>query len=318
MALNTATRVYNAVLAFAKMVALVGLSVQFVALTALLLMPQERGRSLLLWLTQQEARPAHVEKVVYGVKCDLSDPAHIIENLDTYFLEHLVGWVFGALVVRSAGVSFMHSFSWEMVEWLFQYVFRVFQECWWDKVLLDGMLGNGVGMLVGSWLARKVGLRKFQWYTRDYVARSFVFQTMNYILFAFGAMTIYAFNDVMDIPDFHPLTFYFMFGSIMSVIVAQQEHYDHFSNQRVTFRWRILCVTTLSLMFLTAWQYGLKNKDWRLPENWQPVMAAVVAFYVLAFFVNLWLRKLPTLAQLEKEERENAQPVRGKAKGKRD
>lgn len=239
------------------------------------------------------AGPGSAEKGEYGVMCDITNFKHVVANLDIYYMEHFFGWVVGGFALRSMGSAFLYSIAWEMIEWEFQYVFRVFQECWWDKVILDGLCGNGLGIVIGATLSKRLGVARYEWLVQGHYLRSFIFLVGNYSTFAYGSLVMYAFNDAVDIPEFHPFTFYFLGGSAAMLYFTYVEHYEHFSFKRFGFKWRPLTFTAVTTAAATAWKYGLRDYQCVMPEQWLEGIVATFAFYVLLFLINISFRRLP-------------------------
>eukprot|EP00499_Haloplacidia_sp_CaronLabIsolate_P002628 CAMPEP_0196782036 /NCGR_PEP_ID=MMETSP1104-20130614/10568_1 /TAXON_ID=33652 /ORGANISM="Cafeteria sp., Strain Caron Lab Isolate" /LENGTH=306 /DNA_ID=CAMNT_0042152267 /DNA_START=1 /DNA_END=921 /DNA_ORIENTATION=+ len=289
--------VASSFVALVERVLLVGMVLHIALLSYLVMQPSDQTQATLarVFGTVSDNGTVVVEKAEYGVKCDYRNVEHIIANLDIYYLEHLVGWVIGGFVLRSIGGSFLYSLAWEMVEWEFQFVFRVFKECWWDKIILDAMLGNGLGILVGALVSRALKFERYHWFVRGHSLRSLLFLSANYIFFSYGALTLYAFNDAVEIPEFHPFVFYLLVGSVVMMLFTYEEHYDHFIGKRVTFKWRILSVVSITLTFATAWHYGLKNYNWVMPDMWLEGLLATIAIYIVIFFGNITLRNLPDM-----------------------
>ena len=45
----------------------------------------------------------------------------------------------------------------------FAHLLPNFAECWWDALLLDVLICNGLGIWLGMWLARKLEMRNYEW-----------------------------------------------------------------------------------------------------------------------------------------------------------
>jgi len=45
----------------------------------------------------------------------------------------------------------------------FAHLLPNFAECWWDAVILDVLLCNGLGIWLGMYVCRKLEMRNYQW-----------------------------------------------------------------------------------------------------------------------------------------------------------
>ncbi|XP_013861282.1 phosphatidylserine synthase 1 [Austrofundulus limnaeus] len=68
-----------------------------------------------------------------------------------------------ALLIRSYGLCWTISITWELTELLFMHLLPNFAECWWDQVILDILLCNGGGIWLGMTLCRFLEMRTYRW-----------------------------------------------------------------------------------------------------------------------------------------------------------
>uniref|UniRef100_A0A6G3MER1 Phosphatidylserine synthase n=1 Tax=Henneguya salminicola TaxID=69463 RepID=A0A6G3MER1_HENSL len=52
---------------------------------------------------------------------------------------------------------------WELSELFFQHLLPNFQECWWDMLILDIILCNGLGIVAGSYFLHWLEFRTYHW-----------------------------------------------------------------------------------------------------------------------------------------------------------
>lgn len=45
----------------------------------------------------------------------------------------------------------------------FSHILPNFNECWWDSLILDILVCNGLGIQCGMWLCRWLEMRDYQW-----------------------------------------------------------------------------------------------------------------------------------------------------------
>ncbi|KPI83928.1 putative Phosphatidylserine synthase [Leptomonas seymouri] len=82
---------------------------------------------------------------------------------DMFILAHSAGYVVKMLVLRDWRVVTAVSLGFEVIEVTFQHVLPNFRECWWDHVLLDVLICNAGGTLVGMWLLWKLNAKEYKW-----------------------------------------------------------------------------------------------------------------------------------------------------------
>lgn len=95
--------------------------------------------------------------------CSLS-PSNIAEKIDFFVFGHTVGWAFKALLLREHSSCFILSLSFEVVEFCLVFQLDNFQECWWDTIVMDVLLCNTAGIIIGMWIVEHVlKLPLFDW-----------------------------------------------------------------------------------------------------------------------------------------------------------
>jgi len=68
-----------------------------------------------------------------------------------------------AIVIRHYGILWSISVMWELTEMVFGHLLPNFYECWWDNLLLDVMLCNGLGIFTGMQVCRFLEMREYKW-----------------------------------------------------------------------------------------------------------------------------------------------------------
>ena len=89
--------------------------------------------------------------------------ANIWTRIDYFIPAHFFGWMYKALIIRNWGIVFACSVTWECTEMFFAHILPNFVECWWDIILLDLLICNGLGMACGMYLVRKLEVRAYHW-----------------------------------------------------------------------------------------------------------------------------------------------------------
>lgn len=116
----------------------------------------------LKWIDPEGLSKEKLEEKAYAVDCRLSW-AQLWNYLDIFVLAHFLGWVMKALLIRHQLICWYISISWEFTEVVFSHLLPNFQECWWDALVLDILLCNGLGIYCGTKLAEYFEMRKYHW-----------------------------------------------------------------------------------------------------------------------------------------------------------
>lgn len=85
----------------------------------------------------------------YASSCDFTWPNIRDQVLDIFALSHFLGWMFKTIVLRDLWMSWILSVGWELLEIAFTHMLPNFAECWWDQLLLDVIICNGMGIYLG-------------------------------------------------------------------------------------------------------------------------------------------------------------------------
>ena len=68
-----------------------------------------------------------------------------------------------ALIIRHYGILWSISIMWELTEMVFGHILPNFYECWWDNLVLDVILCNGLGILTGMQVCKFLTMREYKW-----------------------------------------------------------------------------------------------------------------------------------------------------------
>ena len=143
-----------------------GVGVLYIAfLCAALTQPLSSLQTVAAWLDPINATgPAgtSLPEQSYGAACALTWD-NVRHHCDIFVAAHVLGWVGKALMFRDAAISVALSLLFELMEYTFAYLLPNFHECWWDHWLLDFLLCNGLGILLGHALMRATSMREYNW-----------------------------------------------------------------------------------------------------------------------------------------------------------
>ncbi|RKO83774.1 phosphatidyl serine synthase-domain-containing protein [Blyttiomyces helicus] len=84
----------------------------------------------------------------YAEKCELT--AEVLwDQMDVFVIAHTLGWFGKAIILRDYWFCWILSVMFELMEYSLQHQLANFAECWWDHWILDVLLTNWVGIIVG-------------------------------------------------------------------------------------------------------------------------------------------------------------------------
>ncbi|XP_020487229.1 phosphatidylserine synthase 1 [Labrus bergylta] len=142
-----------------------GLSVMyFLFLVFLIFLNWDQVKMLMYWLDpnlRYATREADIME--YAVNCTVITWDRIMSHFDIFAFGHFAGWAMKALLIRSYGLCWTISITWELTELFFMHLLPNFAECWWDQVVLDILLCNGGGIWLGMTVCRFLELRTYRW-----------------------------------------------------------------------------------------------------------------------------------------------------------
>ncbi|RXN26499.1 nuclear pore complex protein Nup153-like isoform X2 [Labeo rohita] len=142
-----------------------GLSVlYFLFLVFLIFLNWDQVKTMLYWLDpnlRYATREADIME--YAVNCHVITWERILSHFDIFAFGHFWGWAMKALLIRSYGLCWSISITWELTELFFMHLLPNFAECWWDQVILDILLCNGGGIWLGMTACRFLEMRTYSW-----------------------------------------------------------------------------------------------------------------------------------------------------------
>lgn len=99
----------------------------------------------------------------YGANCSDLSFDRIYSTIDVFAWGHFLGWAFKAVLIRHAGILWAISVMWEITEVTFAHLLPNFVECWWDALILDVLICNGLGIWVGLRICKALEMREYKW-----------------------------------------------------------------------------------------------------------------------------------------------------------
>lgn len=68
-----------------------------------------------------------------------------------------------AILIRHVGILWAISIMWEITEITFAHLLPNFVECWWDALILDVLVCNGLGIWCGLRICKMLEMREYKW-----------------------------------------------------------------------------------------------------------------------------------------------------------
>ncbi|XP_042907356.1 phosphatidylserine synthase isoform X2 [Parasteatoda tepidariorum] len=99
----------------------------------------------------------------YGVNCSDITVERVWGHVDVFAFGHLFGWAMKALLVRQYCICWTISIMWEITEVVFSHLLPNFEECWWDAMILDVLVCNGLGIYLGMAACRYFENETYEW-----------------------------------------------------------------------------------------------------------------------------------------------------------
>ncbi|KEG12732.1 phosphatidylserine synthase [Trypanosoma grayi] len=103
----------------------------------------------------------------YAEDCRISTPDNpylfFHTAFDVFIIAHALGYFVKTIILRDWRAATCVSVGFEIIEVTFQHVLPNFKECWWDHLLLDVLLCNAGGTLLGMMALRRLRAKEFHW-----------------------------------------------------------------------------------------------------------------------------------------------------------
>ncbi|XP_077288903.1 phosphatidylserine synthase 1 homolog l(3)77CDf isoform X2 [Arctopsyche grandis] len=141
-----------------------GLSVLYLlSLLFLLFQSYSTVNSILYWI-DPSLKHFHIDMDrEYGVNCSEISVSKLWAHMDIFAVGHFLGWTLKAILVRHMGLLWAISCMWEITEIAFIHLLPNFLECWWDSIILDVLICNGLGIWCGLAICKALEMREYKW-----------------------------------------------------------------------------------------------------------------------------------------------------------
>jgi phosphatidylserine synthase 2 len=138
-------------------------------LVFLLFQSVDDARQMLVYIDPKLGVP--LPERSYAEHCELYtpyDPTSKFKNLwdtinDEFIWAHLIGWWGKTVLIRDASLCWVISILFEVWEVTFEHMLPNFKECWWDHIILDILVCNGLGIYLGMLTCRALKMKEYDW-----------------------------------------------------------------------------------------------------------------------------------------------------------
>ncbi|GMT31203.1 hypothetical protein PFISCL1PPCAC_22500, partial [Pristionchus fissidentatus] len=278
-------------------------------------------KKVLSWLDPDGLSNDELVEKEYAVNCSDLTWERMWSHVDIFAFAHFSGWVMKALLIRHGVLCWYISIIWELTEVVFTHLLPNFAECWWDSMILDVLLCNGLGIWVGLKACDYFQMRTFYWEsikdietTRGKVKRAVLqFTPESFIKFDWfnesalrrtGALTVFCLifllvelntffvKHIFAVDTSHPVVFWrlIMIGQISAPSIRQFYVYatDPLCKRLGMQSWVFCAVTALeSAVCIKFGRHMFPPMQLGIILGW---MCVVVVGTFAAIWVSIWWR----------------------------
>jgi len=140
------------------------------ALVFILVQSENNARQFLTFFYPDLGKPPAANDLIYASDCRIYTPeqenhfAHVTSAWhDIFIAAHAFGWWAKMVMLRDWRLCWILGILWELLEYSFQHILPNFHECWWDHWLIDLMICNLAGMVLGMVTCRYLEFRRYDW-----------------------------------------------------------------------------------------------------------------------------------------------------------
>ena len=132
-------------------------------LVFLLFQRPEDARFLFSYIDPKLNHELPTRNEIYDRDCSFTYE-NVSKIIDFYVTAHFVNWFIAALIVRNTLLLHIWSILDEIIELSLKNIRPNFSECWWDSLLLDLILANTLGIIIGMWVVKVTNTMKYDWF----------------------------------------------------------------------------------------------------------------------------------------------------------
>jgi phosphatidylserine synthase 2 len=202
----------------------------------------------------------------YALDCSMSELADKI--IDPFVLAHGIGWMVNAMLARTWKEVIIISGVDELCEVWWRSSYGNFRECWWDHLILDMILTNGLGAYLGAQI-----MKRFFNQSRDYIGlfakdklkRGWLYAGNLLVLKAFSMFLLFGFKSVLWIPPSHWLNIYRMLVYCVFLEASLTQIYDAVQKEKRGWRsntWALAWWAVMAVDALLVFKMGYHIPIW--------------------------------------------------------
>lgn len=270
----------------------------------------------------------------YAVDCRVftpEDPVSSFRNVrdaikDEFFVAHAIGWLVKTLMLRDIKLALFCSVLFETLELSLRHILPNFYECWWDHVILDIVITNGLGIFLGYLTLRFLEMRQYDWvgiskissYSGKIVRvlgqltpeswtrfnwgifsswKRFLYFIFLVFMTEMVELGVFALKALLWIPPPNPIVMLRL--ALMSFVVAPalREYYQFMIDPKVHVfgpnAWICCAITCLEGLLTFKWTRGLKRPPTPpfVKYSWFAVIAIVAVFFLTYFPYREYVRR---------------------------
>ncbi|PIC16295.1 hypothetical protein B9Z55_022949 [Caenorhabditis nigoni] len=120
-------------------------------------------KTVLTWLDPKGLGQEDLVEKEYAINCSDVSLERIWSHMDIFAVGHFTGWAMKALLIRHGVLCWYISIAWELTEIVFTQLLPNFAECWWDAIILDVLICNGLGIFAGLQVCKWLSMRNYHW-----------------------------------------------------------------------------------------------------------------------------------------------------------
>lgn len=257
-------------------------------------------------------------------------------NFDTFIVCHLLGWFCKMLMIRDLRLTLIASVLFEIYEISLVHWLPNFAECWWDSLVLDIILCNGLGIICGYYFLRFFKCTEYNFLYdcnvtiyvdgREKVVRKWKpLVSFRYllgpliVLIGLAAIELNAFflKYVMWVPPPHSLNFWrVIFWWLLGCAGVREWYYwVENDNAPIGMMFSLICLNA-TFESLISYKFGTGLFPTPTPFfvklAWGSVLGSIALFAALYYPFNSAFRR-DAKCEVERSDAEGAAPPRVKA-----
>ncbi|CAD8168199.1 unnamed protein product [Paramecium pentaurelia] len=91
---------------------------------------------------------------------------NLTSSFDVFVPAHIFGWTVKMWILRDFKLAMFQQIAFEFMEITFRHWLPNFWECWWDHVILDIIVCNTGGIVIGWYTMKLFGMKEYKWSLR--------------------------------------------------------------------------------------------------------------------------------------------------------